>query len=63
MRNVRVMNIPVGVLAAWILVLGYMLWAVEAAVASAPVQKRLPCSVVEITAPAHPSGRAFPNNS
>ncbi len=53
MRNVKVMNIPVGVLAAGILALGYALWGVEAAMAAAPVQK-LPCSIVEISAPAYP---------
>ena len=43
MRNVRVMNIPVGVLAAWILVLGYMLWAFEAVVTT-PSSKQGSCS-------------------
>ncbi len=52
MRNVKVMNIPVGVLAAWILVLGYILWAVEAVVAK-PAQGKQPCQVpmVERSAP------------
>ncbi len=50
MRNVRVMNIPVGVLAAWILVMGYALWAVEAFVAK-PSASKPPCtsSVVEMS--------------
>ena len=50
MRNVRVLNIPIGVLAAWILVMGYALWAVEAAVASPTLQNKLPCSLVQLTA-------------
>jgi hypothetical protein len=44
------MNIPVGVLAAWILVLGYLLWAVEAVVAKPATKASLPCSVVESSA-------------
>ena len=52
MRNVRVMNTPVGILAALVLLFGYMLWAVEAAVAK-PAQGKLPCSLVEISAPAN----------
>lgn len=53
MRNVRVMNIPVGVLLAWIFVLGYVLWAVET-VGARTGSKRLPCagSVVEMASPA-----------
>src|SRR5438128_2375018 len=52
MRNVRVMNIPVGVLAAWILLLGYVLWAAEA-VGSRAVASKAPCAkpVVEATSP------------
>ena len=63
MRNVRVMNIPVGVLAAWILVLGYALWAMEAVVVS-PAQKRSACStsVVQMSTPVSTQG-ARPNNS
>jgi hypothetical protein len=56
MRNVKVMNIPVGVLAAWILVMGYALWAVEAAVASPKLSAKAPCSVVELA-------KSAPNNS
>ena len=63
MRNVRVMNIPVGVLAAWILVLGYALWAMEAVVVS-PAQKRASCStsVVQMSTPVSAQG-ARPGNS
>ena len=55
MRNVRVMNIPVGVLAAWILVLGYVLWAVETV--GQRGSAKLPCAtpVVERNNTAAPS--------
>jgi hypothetical protein len=51
MRNVKVMKRPVGVLLAWILVLGYVLWAVEA-VGSRAVTKKPGCAtpMVEISA-------------
>ena len=59
MRNVRVMNIPVGVLLAWILVLGYVLWAVET-VGPRMGAKRSLCAapVVEMASPLSPANNS-----
>ena len=62
MRNVRVMNIPVGVLAAWILVLGYMLWAVEAVV-SKPAAGKQPCAAAVIEMSCTTGAQGQPNNN
>ena len=58
MRNARVFNIPVGLVVAWILALGYAVWAVEAVGARA-VAKKAPCSVPVVER----SERAVSNNS
>lgn len=52
MRNVKVMNSPVGVIAAWIIAIGYVLWAVEAVGARA-VSKPAACEAprVQVSSP------------
>ena len=58
MRNVRVMNIPVGVLAAWILVLGYVLWAVETVGQRGTAKSPCAAPVVEMSSPVSPSNNS-----
>jgi len=52
------MNIPVGVLAAWILVLGYVLWAVETVGQRGTAKSTCAAPVVEMTKPASPSNNS-----
>jgi hypothetical protein len=47
MRNVKVLKNPVGVIAAWILALGYVLWAVEA-VGARTLSKQSACEAPSI---------------
>jgi len=52
MRNVKVLKNPVGVIAAWILALGYVLWAVEA-VGAKTLSKPVACEAprIQVSAP------------